>query len=539
MKDAKLNQRILVIGDFHAPYQHQDAVKFLDAVRKKFKPTRIIQLGDECFDSEAQILTPAGWKYFKDLVDTDLVAQYHANGEISYVEPIRLIKKKYTGDMITRQKGNFYSRTTANHKVILQDKYGKLHATLAGDTSRAHFTIPRSGLLNEPGIDIRPVDIQLLAMFSADFTFRSSGAIYGCLKRPRKIQRAVQLLEAANLQYTNNLDSRGYNSLHLIPQPGMQIFTKVFNHETILKFSPAQLELFLSEVFLWDGYIDPTRNRKIYCSNIKSNVEIVQTVAHLLGFECSIRACKKQGYKDVYQASVLFGKSRTTNLHNRVIESVVDEEVYCATVPTGMLLVRQRDSISVSGNCDLHALSYHEHDPDLDAPSQELEKAIKELKPLYDMFPKVDVLESNHGSLVLRKGKTAGLPAKVFKSYNEILDAPKGWTWHYEMIIPTALSDIYFHHGKSSGIGKLSKNMGMSSIQGHFHTKFYIAYWASPRGLYFDANAGCLVDRHSLAHAYMKNNVEKQMLGCMIIENGVPQLIPMIVNSKHRWIGKL
>jgi hypothetical protein len=188
---------------------------------------------------------------------------------------------------------------------------------------------------------------------------------------------------------------------------------------------------------------------------------------------------------------------------------------------------------------DNHSISYHEHDPDGDSPNKELEKAIEHLQPFYDMFPKADILESNHGSLVYRKGKTAGLPSKVFKSYNEILDAPKGWKWHYELIVPTVNTNIYFHHGKSSSVGKLSKNVGMSSIQGHFHTKFYIYYWASPYGLFFDANAGCLVDRKSLAHAYMRNNVEKQMLGCMVLHNGIPQLIPMLLNSKGKWIGKI
>jgi len=38
------------------------------------------------------------------------------------------------------------------------------------------------------------------------------------------------------------------------------------------------------------------------------------------------------------------------------------------------------------------------------------------LEPIYKLFPKATILESNHGSLVLRKALAHGLPAKVFKS---------------------------------------------------------------------------------------------------------------------------
>lgn len=188
---------------------------------------------------------------------------------------------------------------------------------------------------------------------------------------------------------------------------------------------------------------------------------------------------------------------------------------------------------------DAHATSYHEHDPDLSSAGDELKAAIRQLQPLYKLFPDATVMESNHGSLVYRKALSAGLPSAVLRGYREILQAPKGWVWKYDYIIRTDLGSVYCHHGKSGTHEKLSKNMAMSAIQGHFHNKFYISYWSSPNGLYWDANAGCLVDNDSRAMAYGKNNLQKPIVGCMIILNGVPQLIPMVLNEKARWIGKL
>lgn len=200
---------------------------------------------------------------------------------------------------------------------------------------------------------------------------------------------------------------------------------------------------------------------------------------------------------------------------------------------------KPNEIIFMGDEVDAHATSYHEHNPDLPSAGDELALAIKQLTPLYKMFPKATVLESNHGSLVYRKALTAGLPSAILKGYREILHAPKGWTWKYDYTVKTALSDIYFHHGKSGTWEKLSKNMAMSAVQGHFHNKFYISYWSSPNALYWDGNAGCLVDNHSRAMEYGKNNLQKPIVGCMVVVNGIPQLIPMHLTSRSRWTKRL
>lgn len=188
---------------------------------------------------------------------------------------------------------------------------------------------------------------------------------------------------------------------------------------------------------------------------------------------------------------------------------------------------------------NFESISYHEKNPDLPGAADELNEAIEGLRPIYKMFPVVDILESNHTSLLYRKQVTAGLPSIVMKGYREILQAPEGWNWHFDLIIDTPRGQIYMHHGKTSSIEKLSKNMSMSAIQGHYHSKFYISYWANPNGLFFDANAGTFADHHHLAMAYAKNSIPKGIHGIIIIEDGVPNLVPMLLNRSGRWIKKL
>lgn len=189
---------------------------------------------------------------------------------------------------------------------------------------------------------------------------------------------------------------------------------------------------------------------------------------------------------------------------------------------------------------DAHAMSFHDHDPDLDSPGKELEEAIKHLQPFYNLFPQAEILDSNHGSLVLRKALAHGLPQKVLRSQREILDAPKGWSWHFDIFttLPNG-TPCYFHHSKGANVKKNSQAMGASFVQGHHHESFEIQYWGNPSALLFGMTVGCLVNPHSLAMAYNKNNLRRPVIGCGVIVDSIPQLIPMVLNKKGRWTGKL
>ena|SRR5271165_7509846 len=196
--------------------------------------------------------------------------------------------------------------------------------------------------------------------------------------------------------------------------------------------------------------------------------------------------------------------------------------------------------VNIGDEIDGHSISFHEHIPDLLAPADELATAINRLKPIMNLWPEMDILESNHGSLVYRRGRFAGLPSKVFKSYRDILEAPKGWQWHDDLILRASNGrPIYFCHGLTKDSLKASRSKSMSFVCGHFHSSFEIRYWANGLDLFWSMVVGCLIDHKSLAYSYGKTFLEKPILGCGAIIGGHPQLVPMVVNRHGRWIGKL
>lgn len=197
------------------------------------------------------------------------------------------------------------------------------------------------------------------------------------------------------------------------------------------------------------------------------------------------------------------------------------------------------DVVCIGDEADFHALSYHESNPDLPSAGEELRLAVKQLRPLYALFPKCTVIESNHGSMVLRKAITGGIPKAAVQSYNATLQAPPSWKWVDDLIIKTELGPVYFCHGKSPTPGKLASQYGMSTVEGHFHEKADIHYISTPERLMFGLHTGCLANDKSLALQYNKINPKRPIVSIAVIVNGIPHIQPMVLNSKGRWTGRL
>lgn len=195
--------------------------------------------------------------------------------------------------------------------------------------------------------------------------------------------------------------------------------------------------------------------------------------------------------------------------------------------------------ICLGDELDKHALSYHDSDPDLPSAGDELQEALPTVYELFLMFPEMDVIESNHGSLVWRKTKTHGIPRHYIKSYNDVLGVDEGWKWHFDLTIQLPNGQYcYFHHGKTTDVTKLSQQMGMNAVQGHYHEKFKAEYWGNPTGLYWGLQVGCLIDDDSYAFAYNNVNIKRPVMGTALIIDSKPILEPMIVDENGNWRGE-
>lgn len=162
--------------------------------------------------------------------------------------------------------------------------------------------------------------------------------------------------------------------------------------------------------------------------------------------------------------------------------------------------------ISIGDEVDNAALSFHEKEPGMPSPTKELEMASDAMKLLSTLFPKMYICDSNHGSLIWRRSKFAGIPYEYIKPLKEVYGTPL-YEWHSEIMLRTDMGPVYLCHGKKSGYGAMVREMGVSCVQGHFHTKAEITYHRTVIGKRFNMLVGCLADSKKLAFQYAKNNV--------------------------------
>jgi len=196
-------------------------------------------------------------------------------------------------------------------------------------------------------------------------------------------------------------------------------------------------------------------------------------------------------------------------------------------------------TVNIGDLLDFHAINMHTHDPDLYSAGMELDSSKEYIKQIEDIFPNVTEVDSNHSSLVYRRALKYGMSKQFLKPYGEFLGTRK-WKWVDDLTLTMSNGQrCFFTHGRSVDILKVSQTMGMSAIQGHYHTKFLISYWANPDSLFFAMNVGCLINQKSMAFNYARNFKTRFILGCGIIINGVPRLLPMVINDKGNWINQI
>lgn len=198
--------------------------------------------------------------------------------------------------------------------------------------------------------------------------------------------------------------------------------------------------------------------------------------------------------------------------------------------------------VNAGDETDKHAMSFHDSDPNLDSAGAELEKAKLFLAELAQVFPDMLLCDSNHGSMHYRKAKAHGIPVQYLKTYRDILfpnGGGDGWHWAESWRIKTPLGDVLAKHQASGTALVDAAHNQCNLLVGHNHGNYSIEYSASSALLYWAVYGGCLIDKDSLAFAYGKHTLRKPVLGCTVILEGRPMLVPMVLDREGRWIGEL
>jgi len=180
--------------------------------------------------------------------------------------------------------------------------------------------------------------------------------------------------------------------------------------------------------------------------------------------------------------------------------------------------------IDVGDTLDQHPLSRFPKDPSANTVIKEFNKAKKVIKKLGKIFPRVDIMKSNHCERLYMRATHAGIPREYILPYKEVIGAPEGWRWHEDLTITinATRKQIFFAHTKAGSTLNIAKAYGSHVAFGHKHNLFGVQYFTVPSGEYFAIDVGSLISDKGYPFQYNKGSAYRPTRGCFMIVEGQP-----------------
>ena len=435
---AIANVNVLEGIRFYVSFACSFAFGELKLMEGSAKIISLISRDEACFVEGTEVLTPTGWRKFEDLDQTELVAQYNKDGSIDFVKPLHYTKKPHKGVVyqFANKKGHFSQVVTPDHRIIWRDSITKeIKENVAEEYNSSPLKQFIASGIKTGGVDELTYEDRFKIALQADGSIQDkelrNGRFSGCnivtfsLTKNRKKQRLEHILENLGYKYkkvSNDIDDE---ILYTVWVPIDLDVVKDFSWVNLDSVSGVWCQEFLKELGHWDGHLRNGDYSNIYFSTVNPSVaDMVQAIASLSGWRChrGIQVDNhKDSYKDVHRLTILSDKDfYCSGVKNQVTSTYdYDGEVYCVTVPSGMLVVRYDNKVIISGNCHLH-LTQKILTKWKQGDDPEMLQIIKdEEQYVYKMFENAVNEEKRWAQYLFRDGSMIGLNDKLLYNYVE------------------------------------------------------------------------------------------------------------------------
>lgn len=334
--------------------------------RKSWKPRFVMTLGNhECYDKHTEVLTNNGWKFFKDIDDSDLVFTMNKNMVGEWQAPTEKIVKHYTGKLLYHSSRTIDLCVTPNHRILwTNNNSNTIHEGFAKDAPNNCdvFVSANSGANSGNGIELTDDQIMFNAIALTDsyhgkydsLTFYQSGD---------KADKIRECIENANISFTEKKRER--NITHICgkelkqkPKISYEFYMKrpswcVDQNKRIPKefwnMNEKQFDIFLNTMIFCDGTI-PTKSKKSFVFYGKKEIcEDLQSLCLTKGHRSTITEYRNNQYRiNIVKTNLCRVKDFLTH------EIYYDDYVYCLSVPNENLMIRRNGKPVIQGNCRIN-----------------------------------------------------------------------------------------------------------------------------------------------------------------------------------------
>lgn len=362
-----------------------------------------------CHDEETRILTQDGWKFFKDLTDDDLVAQWDADTRVmSLVKPEVRTIRDWDGPLYHFEtKGGLDMMLTGTHRMRVGNQYGTRWVTERAEQTTGRggnikfvghvdwkgeevetFTLPGlpkshgyqgcepvtfmmddwleflGYVLSEGGVCLRKNAAGDLVPYHLKMSQRESASaekaekIKSCMDRMGIPYSEFPNPKTGDLNWSINGKQFWYWFAANVGYPGDQ---KRIPRQ-FLSLSRRQLQILFDAMVLGDGYIDDRDgcDSGAYYSTSRGLCEDFQEVCIRVGRRCLVRLHKpaEGPRKARWRAMWSGGRDYQFNTPNQRIKQISYKgKVYCCKVPSGYIVTERNGCVAYQGNTGEHSFT--------------------------------------------------------------------------------------------------------------------------------------------------------------------------------------
>ena len=349
-----------------------------------------------CHDEETRILTEQGFKFFRDLTDDDLVAQWEpANREMTFVKPKVRTVRDWDGPLLHFEtRGGLDLMVTGTHRMRVTvagredwvTESARETAARGGNVSfvghvrwagqeRPSFTLP--GLPVSPGYGgaeqrTLPMDdwVELLGYLITEGGLCYSQGRPSCLKmsqretvHPETARKIAGCMDRLNIPFstfpnpkTGDINWTIYGKQlwqWYAEQVGTTPDSKRIPRE-FLALDRRQLRILFQALVDGDGYTDPRYGTAgAFYSTSRGLCEDFQELSIRLGLRCIVRLHKpaEGNHKARWRALWSEGRDFHLNTPAGAVRTVdYRGKVYCCAVPSGYIVTERNGCVGYQGN---------------------------------------------------------------------------------------------------------------------------------------------------------------------------------------------
>ena len=320
-----------------------------------------------CVDKDTEYFNGYTWKKISEYTDGESVLQYNEDGSAELVKPIQY--HKYPCDRFWHLHSTYGIEQCVSdeHNMVYTSSKGNLckknvvdlinmhNSTDGGFAGKFITTFSYSG----KGIGLTDEEIRVMCAVICDghFPNMDSPKCRINIKKKNKKERLHRLLQEANIPYTveqYNPHDLEYHTFYF----EAPVIAKIFSH-IWYDCTQQQLQVVVDEILHWG--VSQIGKRKSFSSTALDNVNFVQFAFGACGYRSVLTENDRSGQKRGkyirkscdYKLNITKSNSPSLRSSTRIkIPSVPSQDgyKYCFTVPSGMLVLRRKGRINITGN---------------------------------------------------------------------------------------------------------------------------------------------------------------------------------------------